>query len=127
MVFAVKFVEISILTVVKVLRVIMLILHRLRFHQGKGVDADVGTLVGNTFDIHQNIQEGNAAVNRSVAAVESVDVIRTELGNEVVDDLFNRLYFFCGNNIKFCKSLIRIIQHLCDCFSQHCQLLMSNR
>ena len=62
----------------------------------------------------KNIQEGNAAVNRAVAAVESVDVIRTELGNEVVDDLFNRLYSFCGNNIKFCKSLIRIIQHLCD-------------
>lgn len=74
MIFAVKFVEISILTAVKVLRVIMLILHRLRFHQGKGIDADVGTLVGNTFDIHQNIQEGNAAVNRAVAAVESVEV-----------------------------------------------------
>lgn len=106
MVFAVKFVEISILTAVKELCVIVLILHRLRLHQGKGVDADIGTLVGNTFDIHQNIEEGNAAVNRAVTVVESVDMIRTELGNEVVDDLLNRLIiFFAETTSSFVKAL----------------------
>ena len=127
MVFAVKFVEISILTAVKVLRVIMLILHRLRFHQGKGVDADVGTLVGNTFDIHQNIQEGNAAVNRAVAAVESVDVIRTELGNEIVDDFLDWFDFFRSRYIQLRESFVGIIKNLRDCFTQNCKLLVGGR
>ena len=77
MVFAVKFVEISILTAVKVLRVIMLILHRLRFHQGKGVDADVADAV--TEDTLDNavafVKKLSAETGSIIAVTGAIDLV----------------------------------------------------
>ena len=61
MVFAVERIEGFIVTAVQIIGIIMLILHSLRLLEQQGVDTDVGALVGDAFDIGENIEKNDAS------------------------------------------------------------------
>ena len=79
MVFAVERIEGFIVTAVQIIGIIMLILYSLRLLEQQGVDPDVGALVGDAFDIGENIEKNDASMHTAGAVVEAFNVIGTKL------------------------------------------------
>ena len=79
MVFAVERIEGFIVTAVQIIGIVMLILYSLRLLEQQGVDPDVGALVGDAFDIGENIEKNDASMHTAGTVVEAFNVIGTKL------------------------------------------------
>ena len=49
-------------------------------------DRDIGTVIGNTLQIHRNVREDKALLDRTFSLLESLDVICLHHGIDIVDD-----------------------------------------
>ena len=62
-----------------------------RVGQCNGVDAEVGALIRDAFDVRQRIQKAESAVDRAFCRLATARVLRAERLDKVIDDLLHRL------------------------------------
>ena len=75
-------------------------------------DRDVGTMVGNTLQIHGNIGKHKSLLDRAFSLLESADMVCLYDGIDIVDDLLKRLHSGCLIRIVCLKGIDGQIQDL---------------
>ena len=67
-------------------------------------DGDIGTMVGNAFNIRQYIGEHKSLLNCTLIVLQTCDMTRFCFENKCIDNLLKRFNMLCGGNIIVLKS-----------------------
>ena len=70
-------------------------------------DGKVGAMVGDALVVCEQVSEDKAHFYRAVALLQTGDVARTDLGDQLVDDLLERLDLSARHGIRAAEALMK--------------------